>query len=114
MINFMLSSPGTSSICTPPAVSFPSIRDCGRFCQRIYPGGPALARTITVARPNTIATRNTAAIALLFRRSAERANQMPANEIARNIKVPAMIVRVELCMTLCTIEPPSPLLAAAS
>src|SRR5436309_1321863 len=44
MISFMLSSPGTNSICTPPLVSFPSFRDCGRFCQRMYPGGPAFAR----------------------------------------------------------------------
>src|SRR5438105_13504882 len=59
----VLSSPGTISMFTPACVDCPLVRLVGRFCQYTYPGGPAFARTITVAKPNTVAIRMTAAIA---------------------------------------------------
>src|SRR2546430_381189 len=57
----VLSSPGTISMFTPACVDCPLVRLVGRFCQYTYPGGPRFARTITVAKPNTVAIRITAA-----------------------------------------------------
>src|SRR5215472_7395427 len=113
IINFILSSPGTTSIDTPPLVSLPSLSDCGRFCQRIYPGGPAFARTIMVPIPKATAAKTTATMAFVFRFGVERANQIPAEEIARNMKTPAKIVRLELCIIRCD-RVSLPLLRAAA